>query len=97
MITVHQAAFMLDTSTYQATVNDHCHESPLYARLAGSQKILVNSARKMADLQLDLFDRHLGSRLFTASQSIFVMLILSLNIIRYPNERRIYSDLEVKC
>jgi hypothetical protein len=94
MITLHQAAFMLDTQTYQATVADHCRESPLYARLSGSEKILVNSARKMANLQLDLFDKHLESRLFTASQSLFVVLILSLNIIKYPNERRIYSDLE---
>jgi hypothetical protein len=95
MITLHQAAFMLDTQTYQATVADHCRESPLYARLSGSEKILVNSARKMANLQLDLSDKHLESRLFTASQSLFVVLILSLNIIKYPNERRVNSDLEV--
>ncbi|KAM3066787.1 hypothetical protein ACMFMG_011856 [Clarireedia jacksonii] len=95
MITLHQAAFMLDTQTYQATVDDHCRESPLYARLSGSEKILINSARRMANLQLDLSDKHLESRLFTASQSLFVVLILSLNIIKHPSERRVYSDLEL--
>ena len=95
VITVHQAALMVDTETYQSKIAQHCRDSPWRARLRSSESILLNSARKIANLQIDLTDRRVNSKLITVTQVMLAMMVIALNITKTPESRRNRLDAEV--
>lgn len=94
MISIHQVALMIDFETYKGRVMQNCSSGQHRNRLLGSEKILLNSARKIADLQIDLLDRGITSHLITTTPIILAMIILGLNVMKYPNAARNSSDME---
>ncbi|KAH8685361.1 fungal-specific transcription factor domain-containing protein [Tricladium varicosporioides] len=95
MISVHQVALMIDFETYKERVAQNCSNNQHRNRLLGSEKILLNSARKIAELEIDLFDRGIRSHLITMTPIILATIILGLNMMKYPNAARNGSDMEL--
>jgi hypothetical protein len=97
LITVHQASLLIDPNTYQAKVELHCLNSPAKARLRSSQVILINSARKIADLLLRLIDQNVHSRILGPTVTMVALMILGCHIMKDAGEQRNRADLEVSC
>lgn len=86
---------MVNAETYQSKIAQHCQDSPWRARLRSSESILLNAARKIANLQIDLTDRNINSKLITVTQVMLAMMVLALNITKSPDSRRNRLDAEV--
>ncbi|RDW84251.1 hypothetical protein BP6252_01841 [Coleophoma cylindrospora] len=95
LIAAHQMAFMVDSGRYQAAVKQHCRNSSSAARLANSERIIVQSARSIASLQMDLSDRRIVTQLLTMTPILMAIIVLGLNIMKYPTGARSRSDLEM--
>lgn len=86
---------MVDVKTYQSKIAQYCQDSPWRTRLCSSESILLNAARKIANLQIDLIDRKINSKLITATQVMLAMVVLSLNVTKGPKSKRNRLDVEV--
>jgi hypothetical protein len=86
---------MIDTEIYKSKVLHYCSNNQQRNRLVESERILLNSARKIANLQIDLIDRGISSHIITMTPIMLAMMILALNILKYPSAARNGSDLEV--
>jgi hypothetical protein len=97
MISIHQVGVMVDSGLYREKVIRYCSDSQKKNRLLGSERILLKSARKIADLQIDVIDRGMTSHIITMTPVILAVIILALNVMKYPNAARNSSDMEVRC
>lgn len=80
---------------YLAKVDLHYLNSPSISRLRGSEVILINSARKIADLLLRLIDQNVHSTILGPTVTTMAIMILGCHIMKDAGERRNRADLEV--
>ncbi|KAF8858819.1 hypothetical protein BDZ45DRAFT_673749 [Acephala macrosclerotiorum] len=95
LITVHQASLLLDPNTYLAKVELHCLNSPSISRLRSSEVIIINSARRIADLLLRLIDQNVHSTILGPTVTMMAIIILGRHIMKDAGERRNRADLEL--
>jgi hypothetical protein len=86
---------MIDTETYRSKVELHCQGSPWHSRMLASERILLGSARKIANLQIDLLDHGTTSQPSSMTSIMLAIVIIGLNIVKNPTSTRNRSDLEV--
>jgi hypothetical protein len=86
---------LVDPNTYKAKVELLCLNSPSRPRLRSSEVILINSARKIADLLLRQIDQKANSRILGPTTSMIALMILGCHIMKDAGERRNRADLEV--
>lgn len=81
--------------TYECKIELLCHDNPSKARLRSSELILVNSARRIADLILHQEDQQQHSRILGPTPSMMALMILGCHLMKDVGEKRNRADLEV--
>lgn len=74
LITVHQASLLVDPKIWMAKVELLCLSSPSVPRLRSSEVILINSARKIADLLLQQIDQKAHSSILGPTVTMIAMV-----------------------
>jgi hypothetical protein len=95
IITIHQAALMINPEIYQAKISQYCSGNSSQSRPRASETILLSSARQIGSLQIGLNDQSIRSCLFTVTQVMLAAMVLAFNIMKHPTRVRNRPDAEV--
>jgi hypothetical protein len=95
IITIHQAALMINPEIYQATISQYCSGSSSQSRPRASETIFLSSARQIGSLQIGLSDQSMRSCLFTVTQVMLAAMVLAFNIMKHPTRIRNRPDAEL--
>ncbi|PYI31547.1 hypothetical protein BP00DRAFT_425477 [Aspergillus indologenus CBS 114.80] len=95
MISLHRAALIAPTTTFDEEVTRYCSDEPSQHRLRNGESICVNSARAIAKLSIELSEREADSQIITAGPSILACIVLGIFLMKHPGSKLRAMDLQL--
>ena len=95
LISLHRAALIAPTSSFEAEVARYCSDEPSQFRMRQGEAICVNSARAIAKLSVELCERKADSRIITVGSALLACIVLAIFLIKHPGSRLQAMDLQV--
>ncbi|RAL14417.1 uncharacterized protein BO97DRAFT_469223 [Aspergillus homomorphus CBS 101889] len=95
MISLHRAALIAPTATFDDEVTRYCANEPSQHRLRNGESICVNSARAIAKLSIELSEREADSQIITAGPSILACIVLGIFLMKHPGSKLRAMDLQL--
>ncbi|GKZ19590.1 hypothetical protein AbraCBS73388_004401 [Aspergillus brasiliensis] len=95
LISLHRAALIAPTSSFEEEVARYCSDKPSQFRMRHGESICVSSARAIAKLSVQLSERKADSQIITAAPSLLACIVLAIYLIKHPGSRLQAMDLQL--
>ncbi|GFN16874.1 transcription factor domain-containing protein [Aspergillus tubingensis] len=95
LISLHRAALIAPTSSFEEEVAKYCSDEPSQFRMRHGESICVSSARAIAKLSVQLSERKTDSQTIPAGPSLLACIVLAIFLIKHPGSRLQAMDLQL--